>query len=276
MRRWITTMVGAMTVSVAVTGFGIAADAQAAPVNPADALRRQLVEDRGVTMSEITTTWTDGKKHRIRDKTRAEFGDGGVIATDFTHGTGSDASPFSVRFLTFKGRLYCRGWICPASGGKTWVLSDEDEATRPFLESDGIDLGDPAALHAVLATTEATRPGGVYDGTRTTIHQGTITYAELYRTSPAFRDDYGRKPPTGRDAKTEVSWRLWIGKDQLVRRVQTSRTARLIKGRDLWVSRVVDARLTGWGAETDIPVPSADETAGRADWKNPGEKRPVS
>ncbi|MEV4180565.1 hypothetical protein AB0J28_03860, partial [Streptosporangium canum] len=149
MRRWIATMAVAVTVSVAVTGLGTAADAQTTPISPADALRRQLVENRGVTMSEVTTWGRDGEKNSFRKKTRAEFGKGTVTATDVRDVAGSDDPQPPERFLTFTGRTYCQGWICPAPEGETWVLFYEDEKTRPFLESGGIDLGDPAALRAV-------------------------------------------------------------------------------------------------------------------------------
>ncbi|MGV9775852.1 hypothetical protein [Streptosporangium sp. NPDC003464] len=268
MRRWIATIAVAVTASVAVTGLGTAVDAQTTPAGPVDALRRQLVENRGVTMAEVTTWWREGERNSFRQKTRAEFGKGTVTATDVRDVAGSNVPEPPARFLTFKGRTYCQGWICPAPEGKTWVLFYEDEETRPFLTAGGIDLGDPAALQAVLATTEANRPGGVYDGTRTTIHQGAITYAQLYKASPGFRDEYGGKPPTGRDAKVKISWRLWLGKDQLVRRVQASWNEWVANGANVRDFHVVDARLTGWGAELDIPAPSADETAGRDDWRD--------
>lgn len=264
MRRWATTMTVAMTVSVAVTGLGTAAHAQASPRDPADALRRQLVENRGVTMSEVITSRETGERISYRKKIRAEFGKGTVSATDARDVASPDVPQPAPRFLTFKGRTYCQGWICPAPEGKTWVLLSEDEKTRPYLKSSGIDLANPAALKAVLATTGTKRPGGAYDNTRTTIYQGTLTFGELYKVSPAFRDQHS-KPPTGKYAKTELAWRLWLGEDQLVRRVRTSWHEQL--GKRL-ISHVVDARLTGWGAKTDIAVPSADETAGPDDWRD--------
>ncbi|WP_084962814.1 hypothetical protein [Thermoactinospora rubra] len=254
-----------MSVSVVVTGLGTAAHAQAVPTGPADALRRQLVENRGVTMSETTTSREAGETTSYRKKTRAEFGKGTVTATDVRDIAGPDVPQPAPRFLTFKGRTYCQGWLCPVPEGKTWVLLAEDQEIRPFLHSGGIDLADPAALKAVLATTRTKHPGGAYDNTRTTIHQGTLTFGELYKVSPAFRDQHGGKPPTGRYARTELSWQLWLGEDQLVRRVRTSWTEQL--GKRL-ISKVVDARLTGWGAKTDIAAPSADETAGPDDWKD--------
>ncbi|MEV4065541.1 hypothetical protein [Nonomuraea dietziae] len=258
-------MTVAMAVPVMVTGLGTAAHAQATPPSPADALRRQLVENLGVTMSEVTTSRETGERTSYRHKTRAEFGKGTVTATDVREVASPDVPEPAPRFLTFKGRTYCQGWICPAPEGKTWVLLSENKKTRPLLQTGGIDLANPAALKAVLATTETKRPGGSLDNTRTTIYQGALTFGELYNVSPAFRDQHGGKPPTGKYAKIELSWQLWLGKDQLVRRVRTSWPEQLGKRS---ISHVVDARLNGWGAKTDIAVPSADETAGPDDWKD--------
>jgi len=80
-----------------------------------------------------------------------------------------------------------------------------------------------------------------------------------------FRAQHDGKP-TGKYAKTVLSWRLWLGKDLLVRRVRTSWLEQPGKRS---ISKVVDARLSGWGAKTDIAVPSADETAGPDDWSDP-------
>lgn len=264
MRRWAATMAVAVTASVAVTGLGTAVNAQTAPAGPADALRRQLVENRGVTMSEVFTSREPGERTSYRKKTHAEFGKATVTATDVRDVASPDVPDDPPRFLTFKGRTYCQGWICPTPEGKTWVLLSENEKTRPFLQSGGIDLADPDTLKAVLATTDIKRPGGTYDNTRTTFYQGTLTFSQLYKASTAFRAQHDGKP-TGKYARTELSWRLWLGEDQLVRRVRTSWPERL--GKRL-ISHVVDARLTGWGTKTDIAVPSADETAGPDDWKD--------
>ncbi|MFD8556583.1 hypothetical protein ACWDOR_33855 [Streptosporangium canum] len=125
-----------------------------------------------------------------------------------------------------------------------------------------------------------TRPDACRDGRSVLLHHENPACADAlppspsagrgagYPDSPAFRDQYGRKPPTGRDAKVKISWRLWLGKDQLVRRVQTSWTELVVNGTSVEGFHVIDARLTGWGAETDIPVPSADETAEQGAWKD--------
>ncbi|MEU7741914.1 hypothetical protein [Nonomuraea sp. NPDC049158] len=243
--------------SVTLSGLVTTANAQ---TDPADALRRQLVEGRGVTMSEVFASRESGGRTSYRKKTQAEFGKAGVTGTDVRDVATPDTPDDPPRFLIFKGRTYCQGWICPAPEGKTWVLLSEDEKTRPFLQVGGIDLADPGTLKAILATTDVKRPGGTYDNTRTTVYQGTLTFSRLFKTSAAFRAQHD-----GMSAKTELSWRLWLGEDQLVRRVRASWPERF--GKRL-ISHVVDARLTGWGAKTDIAVPSADETAGPDEWRD--------
>ncbi|MGR6924192.1 hypothetical protein ACU635_58850 [[Actinomadura] parvosata] len=225
MTRWTTTLTIATMITlstVTTTGALGTAHAEAslptlAPTPP-DALRHQLVEHRGVTMSQLFTSREPGETTSYRKKTRAEFGKGTVRATDVRERGPSDP----LRYLTFKGRLYCQGWICPAPKGKTWVLISENARTRPFLQSDGIDLASPETLKALLSTAIAKQPGGVYDHTRTTLYQGTLTFGRLYAISPAFRDQHHTAKPTGKYAKAKLSWQLWLGADRLTRRLKTS------------------------------------------------------
>ncbi len=260
------TTIVAVTASLAVTAAVTPASAGTATFGPADALRHQIVEGRGVTMSEVTTNIReDGERTAFRKKIRAEFGKGTVAALDVLDVADDRVPKPAPRFITIDGRTFCQGWLCPAPEGKSWVVLSESKKIRPFLESGGIDLVRPATLKAVLATAEAKNAGGVYDSTRTTIYQGTLTLGELYKISPAYRDQYSftGKGPKGKEAKREVSWRIWLGKDQLVRRVWTTRTGPLgtDNGAKRWKTTITDARLTGWGAKMDIAIPSDEETA---------------
>ncbi|KAB8189242.1 hypothetical protein FH608_041190 [Nonomuraea phyllanthi] len=217
-----------------------------------------------MTMHEVTAWRRDDEKVRYEKKIIAAFGAGKVVATDVTE----DEEPGGLdpqQWRTFDGRRYCRGWFCPTPEDKTWVL-EEFEGERPYLETAGLDLGNPAALKALLTTTRGKRPGGTYDGTRTTIHYGTLTFSELYRISPAFRDQHS-STPTGAYAKIKLSWQLWLGRDQLVHRVRSVWTEPVPETTDV-VHNVVDARLTRWGP-TQVPEPRPHEVAGRDDWRQP-------
>jgi hypothetical protein len=150
--------------------------------------------------------------------------------------------------ITVQGRRYVQTKALPK--GKSW-LRYEDKKTHPLLDGVWIKIADPVMLKAVLATTEDKRSSGVYDGTRTTLYQGTITLGELRKaSSPTFPLGLEERP-TRKEAKVKVSWQLWLGEDQLVRRTWASWT-------DVH-SYVVDAHLTNWGTQTDITPPPANE-----------------
>ncbi|GGS58070.1 hypothetical protein GCM10010156_15810 [Planobispora rosea] len=258
MKRWIAVLVVVLAVPVAVAGSGASASAEPAPAGPVDALRRQLVEGRGVKMAKTFTATKNGEKADIRVAGVAEFGDGKVTATDMTHRSDFTGIAGSVRHLTFPGRGYVQDGA--SFQGKSWRLQENKEI-RPRLDADWIELSDPAMLKAVLATARVKRPAGVYDGTRTTLYQGTITLGELYRAGSAGFP-FGRdEKPSKTEAKAAVSWKLWLGGDQLVRRAWGTWGEPFSRSGDIRISYVVDVRLSGWGAKVDVVPPPADDVA---------------
>ncbi|MFF0319919.1 hypothetical protein ACFYTU_04225 [Nonomuraea angiospora] len=101
----------------------------------------------------------------------------------------------------------------------------------------------------------------MYDGTRTTLHEGSITLGELAKADPGLRIGAGQRP-TGKYARVRVDWKLWIGRDQLVRRCRTdSRQPGVPKLSDEPVHYVDDLRLSRWGRPIDIQAPPADQVA---------------
>ncbi|GAA3129102.1 hypothetical protein [Streptosporangium carneum] len=253
MRRWIAATAVTLTVSA---GICAPANAQTVSPGPIDALRRQLVEHRGVTMSERMTERgpRDKNDYVYLYRTVVEFGRGEVVATDTTYRPGNRHTGDSgFRYMTFDGLRYMKSESSRLPPGKSWALT-RDKEYSPALHT-SFDIGDPATLRAVLATTRDRRPAGVYDGTRTTLHQGVITIGDLYKAS---RGSWEWKP-TVKEARVRVSWRIWIGQDQLIRRVWSMRKAPAPFTRKIELLRIVDARLTGWGVETHITPPPADQ-----------------
>ncbi|MEV7005844.1 hypothetical protein [Streptosporangium sp. NPDC051022] len=273
MRRWIAAMAVVLTVPAVIAGLDTTANAQATPAGPVDALKRLLVENRGVRMSKVLTGTQEilgERKHFWADGV-AEFGKGKIAAIDMTYRSDFFKGMPTVRKITFEGREYARDRGLP--NGKHWLVS-EDEEIRPLLDAHWTKIADPVMLKAVLATTETKRPAGVYDGTRTTLYQGAITLGELYRASPGFSFDLEEKP-TAKEAKAGISWRLWLGEDQLVRRARGSWTEPFSRSHDATFSYVVDVRLTGWGAKTDITPPPADDLMPIGDLANASEETPL-
>ncbi|MFD2353588.1 hypothetical protein ACFSTC_36585 [Nonomuraea ferruginea] len=170
------------------------------------------------------------------------------------------------RAVVFPGRSY--GWYPDRPAylpeGKSWIL--DTEKNELYLECGKIRLSDPATLRHVLSTTTAKRPAGVYDGTRTTLHEGSTTIGKLYKLNPRlWVGDFEK--PTGRYAsytKLPVKWRLWLGPDQLVRRCQTRYDEPEypwnVEDRSLTTA---DVRFSGWGDAIHIEPPPAEEVATR-------------
>ncbi|MEW1845742.1 hypothetical protein AB0392_47995 [Nonomuraea angiospora] len=250
-----------LTVSVSV--IGPHAEAATRP-DPVAALKRQFNGHGGVRQSSVyRIVWGPKKDHvTSRSRTVYEFGGGGIVAMDLNYS--KSPSHGASRAIVFPDRAY--GWehdrpdYLPA--GKSWIL--DTRKSDLYLACGKIRLSDPATLRHVLSTTAAKRPAGVYDGTRTTLYEGTVTIGELYKLNPRLWVDEVEKP-TGRYAsyaKLPVKWRLWLGSDQLVRRCQT----RYDEPDSLWNVKdrsieTADVRFSGWGDAIDIKPPPAELVA---------------
>ncbi|GAB1823387.1 hypothetical protein [Herbidospora sp. RD11066] len=255
MKRWIAT-----TAALAAVTAGISppANAQATADGPVEALERALVPHRGVKASSRWTmryVW-DKTPYVYLYKISAEFGRGRVVAADTTYRPGNKhAGAGSFRYVTFVGREYLQNKHADLPPGKTWVL-EKGRRIRPSVQT-MIRIDDPASLRAVLATTKVKRAAGTYDGTPTTLYEGSITIDELYRASPASF----RIKPQPKESRAKVSWRIWFGKDLLPRRVWSSWRSPAIGGDNLDATNVSDHLLTGWGTRIRITPPPADQVA---------------
>ncbi|MEU7748684.1 hypothetical protein [Nonomuraea sp. NPDC049158] len=258
----------ALTVAMLATGTPGSANAAldqhitagqaAVALDPVAALKRQFVKRHGARItvySASTTVASDSRKPTKWSTGVVEFDKGGVMATDLTY-----PSP-GTRHIQTRKRFYEYDKD-PAlrHPKKKWVLID---LQPPFLIEVGhIRVTDPATLKAVLATTARTQPGPVYDGTRTTLYEGVITFAELGKAYPKMNIGFGAKPEDYPD--WTVSWKLWIGQDQLVRRAWSAwREPNNTKNKsfpDEYISaEIVDIRLSRWGMKLHISQPPADQ-----------------
>lgn len=261
MGRWTIGLALVLTVSVSVTG--VHAEAATRP-DPVAALKRQLNGHGGVRQSSVYRSVWGPKKDHVTSRSRAVYefgGGGGIVAIDLRY---SRFSSGDSRSIIFPDRAY--GWerdrpdYLPA--GKSWIL--ETKKNDLSLECGQIRLSDPATLQHVLATTTAKRPAGVYDGTRTTLYEGSTTIGELYKLNPRLQVGDFEKP-TGQYAsyaKLPVKWRLWLGSDQLIRRCQT----RYDEPDSLWNAkdrtiRTADVQFSGWGDAIDIKPPPTEHVA---------------
>ncbi|MER5647073.1 hypothetical protein [Streptosporangium sp. NPDC002524] len=283
MRRIIATLTGATMAALIVPTLVTVAPASAEAVrttqatattaaDPVSALKRQFRTHRGVKLTENTKIVGEGKKSRVIFTRRSgvlEFGRSGLVASDLTTKFNLPLPDNELkglftpsRTLSLKGVSYTSGGVFAESmpEGKKWLRTPGDAVSLVSAVQQIISTVEPGTLRATLAHTRAKRPGGTWDGTRTTVHSGTITLAELFRVSPAVRTMLGRKP-VGRSATLPVTWKIYLGSDQLVRRVVSSYTESTRGLNSTELTYVNDTRYTGWGTKVTIKAPPADQVA---------------
>ncbi|MEV8633350.1 hypothetical protein AB0395_16985 [Streptosporangium sp. NPDC051023] len=281
MRRTIAAMTGAAVTALTIPALMAAAPASAqsaqsathtARTDPVSALRRQFRAGHGVRLTEQAKLIGEGKHQRTvyaRNRGVLEFGAAGVAASDLTSSfelpveDRKAAEMFAPsRTITVKGTSYTQGGIFKDSlpEGKKWLRGRDDTLALINPSQKLLNPLEPATLKAALAHTTARRPGGTWDGTRTVVHSGSLTLGELYRISPTVRAVLGAKP-SAKSAPLKVTWQLYIGSDQLVRRVVSSYTQSIRGLSSVDITYLNDSRYTGWGTRSAIKAPPASEVA---------------
>ncbi|WP_030912601.1 hypothetical protein [Streptosporangium amethystogenes] len=280
MRRTIAVLTGATVAALMVPALVTAAPAsaqtaktaQAAKTDPVSALKRQFRTHRGVKLTENTKIVGAGKKQRAiftRRNGVLEFGRSGLVASDLTTTfnlptqDGEFKGLFTPsRTISLKNVSYTSGGFFADSmpEGKKWLRVRDGGLVLVSPVQQIISTVEPGTLKATLAHTGARRPGGTWDGTRTTVHSGTITLGELFKVSPSVRAMLGAKP-TGRSATLPVTWKIYIGSDRLVRRVVSSYTESTRGLNSTELTYVNDTRYTGWGTKVTVKAPPAGQVA---------------
>ncbi|MDP9862927.1 MULTISPECIES: hypothetical protein [Streptosporangium] len=282
MRRMIATLTGATAAALIAPALVAApANAQAAPAAPAaqiaqtdpvSALKSQFRTHRGVKLAENSKIIGEGKNNRAIFSRRngvLEFGKQGVVASDLTEKftlPGAEKELKNLfgpsRTLMVKGVSYISGGFYGDAlpEGKEWLRVKGGAVVAGNPAQQIVNPLEPATLKAALAHTTAKRPGGTWDGTRTVVHSGTITLGELYKVSPTVRALLGAKP-SAKSATLPVSWKLYLGPDQLVRRAVSSWTQSLRGLTSLDMTYLNDSRYSGWGVKSAIKAPSAAQVA---------------
>ncbi|MFI7132781.1 hypothetical protein ACIBQ1_44380 [Nonomuraea sp. NPDC050153] len=235
--------------------------AAAAQLDPVTALRRRLTSDDGVTFSNVMVSRSGGKPMTFRESGVHELAQGKIVASEIVRPKDFMFGKYRQRLILFPNRVYeqSAGLRKYLPQGKSWVVSEEKQSLA--LVCGQMRLSVPGTLKALLAATEVKRPSGVYDGTRTTLYEGSITLGELAKADPDLRIGVNHRP-TGKYARVRIDWQLWIGQDQLIRRCHSdSRQPGIPKLSDKPIHYVNDIRLSRWGRPIDIQAPPTDQVA---------------
>ncbi|GIH63576.1 hypothetical protein [Microbispora siamensis] len=252
--------------------------AQAPAADPVAALRKQYVAGHGVRFVSSGTLSVAGVTAiKFTANGAMAFGRSGVVASDSTQKLKyndllkeenedlKDAEkPLHAIVIGSTGYLSGGVFASVLPEGKTWLRLP---AQRPGSSSSLGEFLNPADwrnLKAVLATTKAKGPGGSVNGAKTTLYRGSISLAQLMKVSPGIKESFGG---LGADpAKTVVSWKLWIGSDQLVRRSSASADLKMkAKGDSVTFTLSDVTTFAGWGGKVTVKAPPKSQVANLSD-----------
>ncbi|HLU71755.1 MAG TPA: hypothetical protein VKZ82_06225 [Nonomuraea sp.] len=271
MRRWILPA----ALALAATLPAAPAAAKAAP-DPAQAVKAQLKNERGVRVAEISRTVTAKTSTRTRYHSGIQLAPTGPVASWADVEDASDTQSQSGQ-NSEPGQKAAVGRTVYASGpavanllpkDKVWIkLERDDRHPNPALATatkQTLNVFDPAVLKATLKGKSAKAVSGGH------LYQGTITYAKLYEASKGYYGKLFDGAPRGAAAKTAISWKLWTDGAGLPVRLQTTERAKS------GAYRNTDTRYSGWGEHMIITAPARAEVVEWKDRSRPGTANSVN
>ncbi|MEU8316865.1 hypothetical protein AB0C33_00735 [Nonomuraea sp. NPDC048881] len=230
-----------------------ATPAQAAPADPAKALKKQYVAGHGVRFTETSRSSMDGKSTgTMKTSGVLEFGRSGIVASDVRNrSTGKNADLYASllpsRTITVGKHVYAQGGLYSEGlpEGKKWVRYP-DTGLRMSTSNQMLDVFEPKVLKMLVSHAASTK-GGIY--------RGSVTVKELGKI-------YGQSVEK-KIAKVKVSYLLAVNSKGLVTRVVSDWTLDFgILGAS---HSTTETRFTGWGAKVKVKAPPADQVADIAD-----------
>jgi hypothetical protein len=151
--------------------------------------------------------------------------------------------------------------------GKAWLHHSSPEcgtAARLLGALDARAVLLPKVLQRLAAPAPSS--GGVIDAVATVVHSGSAAQVEF--SIPAQGDDpvmAAQLPEQSRSV--EVSWQLWVGPDQLPRRVRLVTANPLAEG--VPRTAVAEVDFTDWGSDVSIGPPPKDQVHETGSCLNP-------
>lgn len=197
----------------------------------------------GAAASDLTTTY-----HRTN------------IPEDLKHVIPDDLSSMTTRAISIgdSGTYEQRADRRDVPAGKTWLHHSSPEcgmAERLLGTLDARAVLSPKVLQRLAAPAPSS--GGVIDAVATVVHSGSAAQAEFSILAPGD-DPVMAAQLLKQSRSTEVSWQLWVGPDQLPRRVRLI-MANPLAEEGVPRTAVTEIDFTDWGSDVSIGPPPKDQ-----------------
>ncbi|MGW5259963.1 hypothetical protein ACWEQG_03260 [Microbispora sp. NPDC004025] len=169
------------------------------------------------------------------------------------------------RWVNTNGRFYSTGrlWTAGLPKGKTWAARGARTAGATAFGDQVVNIFEISTLKALIAhadrrTFNVPNPSGKTPDLKVIgFYDGTITFAELYRLSPTFREVAGDRPDPDY-AKLVLRWSITFDRRGLPLKVTSSWSTKEQKKHFSRGGASID--FESWGSTTAIAAPRPSQT----------------
>ncbi|MFF4412858.1 hypothetical protein ACFYY8_10020 [Streptosporangium sp. NPDC001559] len=170
------------------------------------------------------------------------------------------------RWVNTNGRFYSTGrlWTAGLPKGRTWAERGKYTAGATAFSDQIINVFETATLKALIADADERKynlpdPSGKTPDLKVTgFYAGTITFAELYKLSPTFREVAGRTPDPSY-ANLVLGWRIVFDRRGLPFKVTSDWSTQEKKKPYSDGGAAID--IQSWDAATTVTAPKPAQTA---------------
>ncbi|WP_283138811.1 hypothetical protein [Rhizohabitans arisaemae] len=255
MKHWIAIMAAAVLMPLGNAAYASPPTGPPGPepavtapsIAPLIALQERFAQGAGVRFRETVTTTAKPKRGAASASTLkmsgvVNLGRTGVSSADVTlasYFTKNDA--VTIRTVLVGGTAYFGGSALNELyiGDAEWISLPTRLIPPDYWSQGPVVLFRPEMLKTLLAKAKFDKESNSFSGT--------IALGTVLAPGSAIKV----KP---RDLKAKVNWKLWLGKDNLPKRLTTSTT--LIDGTGRLITHG-DTRFQSWGTSIDITKPPA-------------------
>ncbi|MEV0617323.1 hypothetical protein AB0I81_28645 [Nonomuraea sp. NPDC050404] len=240
----------------------------AAPKDPVVAVKKQLVDGKGVKFAERTTI-IEGKSRQIfvRRTGTLQFKKSGIAASDITGkfnislselgelpegdaGEALKALAAEERTIKVGNTAYLSGgmWTRFLPEGETWFkMPGGPTGGITGMLGQPVNLAEPATLKTLFKGAKPTSNG----------YAGKAKVSDLWKASPWLRSTWLSKP-AAKALKTSISWKIEVDSKGLPTRLVSTFPGSVVGGSGT-VS--VSTTYSGWGSSVSIKAPTEGVTS---------------
>ncbi|MFG1681635.1 hypothetical protein ACGFNP_15845 [Nonomuraea sp. NPDC049269] len=256
-RIWVALAVAGL-VSVAIPGGAVHATPESKSLDSVvKAIKKQFAKKSSVRFS-VKRRGGPPPAEDIQASGAYRFRASGVYAADTTEISHEKAATGRSREISIGREFYSQGYVRSKDGKYVWKSpstvgkwTNAQNLAGVIWGEDLINGINPGFLKLVASHGATSADGGTFEGVKTTLHSGTVTVPKLDERQAGMyfetrEEEFAYGGP--------ITWKLWVGPDNLPRRFHAIMKFTRPKGGDA-ETMTMNIIYRGWGKPVKITAP---------------------